>query len=140
MGKWIELIVPLYPNGKRGRPPRGIEIMPRMFQVQAWFNLTNEGVEDAIDGRYAIGKFVGIGVMTEQTPDATTLLHFRHLSEEHHDGEAVFVAINRLMDEAGHIMHGGTIVDATIINAPSSIKNAQKARDPEMRQTKKGGE
>ena len=138
--EWVALIVPLYPNGKRGRPPRGIETMLRMFLVQAWFNLSDEGVEDAIYDSYALRKFVGINFMTEQVPDATTLLHFRHLLEAHHLGKAMFGAIKRLMDETGHIMHGGTIVDATIINAPSSTKNADHRRDPEMRQTKKGNE
>ena len=138
--EWISLIEPLYPNGKRGRPPRGIEVMLRMFLVQAWFALSDEGVEDAIYDSYAIRKFVGIDFLTEQAPDATTLLHFRHLLEENNLCKAMFDAINRLMDETGHIMHGGTIVDATIINAPSSIKNTSHARDPEMHQTKKGNE
>ena len=138
--EWISLIEPLYPNGKRGRPPRGIEVMLRMFLVQAWFTLSDEGVEDAIYDSYAIRKFVGIDFLTEQALDATTLLHFRHLLEENNLCKAMFDAINRLMDETGHIMHGGTIVDATIINAPSSIKNTSHARDPEMHQTKKGNE
>lgn len=138
--EWVSLIVPLYPNGKRGRPPRGIEVMLRMFLVQVWFTLSDEGVEDAIYDSYAIRKFVGIDFLTEQAPDATTLLHFRHLLEENNLCKAMFDAIKHLMDETGHIMHGGTIVDATIINAPDSTKNASHARDPEMHQTKKGNE
>lgn len=78
--------------------------------------------------------------MTEQVPDATTLLHFRHLLEESNLGRAMFEGIRRFMDETGHMLHGGTIVDATIINAPSCSKNAEHARDPEMHQTKKGNE
>ncbi|MEG2261808.1 MAG: IS5 family transposase [Clostridia bacterium] len=138
--EWIDLIMPLYPSGKRGCPLRGIEIMLHMFLVQGWVNLSDEGVEDAIFDSYAIRKFVGVDFLSEQAPDATTLLHFRHLLEEHHLGKATFGAIKHLMDETGHIRHGGTTVDAAIINAPSSTKNAQKARDPEMHQTKKGNE
>lgn len=114
--------------------------MLRMYLVQAWFNLSDEGVGDAIYDSYALRKFVGIASMTEQAPDAATLLHFRHMLEESQLGRAMFEGIKRFMEETGHIMHGGTIVDATIINAPSSTKNAEKKRDPEMHQTKKGNE
>ena len=138
--EWVGLIQPLYFKGKRGRPPRGIETMLRMYLVQAWFNLSDEGVEDAIYDSYALRKFMGVDFLSEQVPDATTLLHFRHLLEENDLGRAMFEGIKRFMDETGHIMHGGTIVDATIINAPSSTKNAEHARDPEMHQTKKGNE
>ena len=88
--------------------------------------------EDAIYDSYAFRKFMNIDFMKEQVPDATTLLKFRHLLEENHLGEEFFKAINRVMEATGHIMHGGTIVDATIISAPSSTKNAEKKRDPEM--------
>lgn len=81
-----------------------------------------------------------IDFVNEQVPDATTLLKFHHMIEKNHIGEVFFNAIKRVMDATGHIMHGGTIVDATIINAPSSTKNAEKKRDPEMHQTKKGNE
>ncbi len=139
-GEWVELIKPLYFKGNRGRPPRGIEIMLRMYLLQCWFNLSDEGVEDAICDSYAFRKFMGINFMEEQAPDATTLLHFRHLLEESKLGEAMFKAIQMGLEHGGCIMHGGTIVDASIINAPSSTKNAEKARDPEMHQTKKGKE
>lgn len=112
--------------------------MLRMYLLQIWFNLSDEGVEDAIYDSYAFRKFMNIDFMEEQAPDATTLLKFRHLLEENHLGEVFFKAINRVMEATGHIMHGGTIVDATIISAPSSTKNAEKKRDPEMYQTKKG--
>ena len=111
-----------------------------MYLLQVWFNLSDEGVEDAIYDSYAFRKFMGVDFVEEQVPDATTLLKFRHLLEENHLGEEFFKAINRVMDATGHIMHGGTIVDATIISAPSSTKNAEKKRDPEMHQTKKGNE
>lgn len=138
--EWVEIIRPYYPSGKRGRPPKGIEIMLRMYLLQVWFNLSDEGVEDAIYDSYAFRKFMGIDFISEQVPDSTTLLGFRHLLEENHICEEFFKAINRVMEATGHIMHGGTIVDATIINAPSSTKNAEKKRDSEMHQTKKGNE
>lgn len=138
--EWVEFVRPYYPSGKRGRPTMGIEKMLRMYLLQVWFNLSDEGVEDAIYDSYAFRKFMGVDFVEEQVPDATTLLKFRHLLEENHLGEEFFKAINRVMDATGHIMHGGTIVDATIISAPSSTKNAEKKRDPEMHQTKKGNE
>lgn len=138
--EWVEFVRPYYPSGKRGRPTKGIEKMLRMYLLQAWFNLSDEGVEDAIYDSYAFRKFMQIDFMQEQVPDATTLLKFRHMIEKNHLGEEFFKAIKRVMDATGHIMHGGTIVDATIINAPSSTKNTEKKRDPEMHQTKKGNE
>lgn len=136
--EWVAFVRPYYPEGRRGRPTKGIEKMLRMYLLQVWFNLSDEGVEDAIYDSYAFRKFMKIDFAEEQVPDATTLLKFRHLLERNHLGEAFFAAIRRVMDESGHIMHGGTIVDATIIEAPSSTKNAEKQRDPEMHQTKKG--
>ena len=138
--EWVEFVKPYYPSGKRGRPTKGIEKMLRMYLLQVWFNLSDEGVEDAIYDSYAFRKFMGINFNEEQVPDATTLLKFRHLLEENHLGEQMFKAINYVLEQAGAMMKGGTIVDATIINAPSSTKNAEKARDPEMHQTKKGNE
>ena len=136
--EWVAYIAPYYPKGKRGRPPIGIERMLRMYLLQVWFTLSDEGVEDAIYDSYAMRKFMGIDFINEQVPDATTLLHFRRLMEKNKLSEQLFKAINDALEKNGHIMHGGTIVDATIIEAPSSTKNASKARDPEMHQTKKG--
>ena len=138
--EWVAYIAPYDPSGKRGRPPKGIEKMLRMYLLQCWFNLSDEGVEDAIYDSYAMRKFVGIDFFEEDAPDATTLLKFRRLLEKNNLNKAFFEAINRVMVESGHIMRGDTIVDATIINAPSSTKNAEKKRDPEMHQTKKGNE
>lgn len=138
--EWVAYVEPYYPKGKRGRPPIGIEKMLRMYLLQIWFNLSDEGIEDAIYDSYAMRKFMGIDFMTEQVPDATTLLNFRHLIEESGLGKAFFDAINRCLEDCGHIMKGGTVVDATIINAPSSTKNVSKSRDPEMCQTKKGNQ
>ena len=105
--------------------------------LQIWFNLSDEGVEDAIYDSYAFRKFMNIDFMEEQVLDGTTLLKIRYLLEENYLWKVFFKAINRVMEATGHIMHGGTIVDATIISAPSSTKNAEKKRDPEMYQAKK---
>lgn len=138
--EWVSVIEPYYPQGKRGRPPIGIEKMLRMYLLQIWFNLSDPATEDAIYDSYAMRKFTEIDFMTEAVPDETTLCKFRHLLEKNELNKLFFGAINRVMVQTGHMMKGGTIVDATIINAPSSTKNAQKARDPEMHQTKKGNE
>jgi IS5 family transposase len=137
---WIELIKPYYFDNKVGRPARGIEIMLRMFLLQAWFNLSDEGIEDAIYDSYAMRHFMRLDFMQEQTPDATTLCKFRKQLFENSIAQLLFNAVNEALEKRGHIMHGGTIVDATIIEAPSSTKNQDKSRDPEMHQAKKGNE
>lgn len=137
---WVEIIKPVYFDNKVGRPPRGIETMLRMFLLQAWFNLSDEGVEDSIYDSYAMRTFMNIDFMSEQVPDATTLCRFRKLLVDNGIAKLFFDAINRCLNEKGHIMRGGSVVDATIIEAPSSTKNSEKARDPEMHQTKKGNQ
>lgn len=139
--RWVELIRPYYYKqfrGKRGRRPLGIEVMLRMYLLQAWFTLSDEGVEDAIYDSYAMRKFMGLNFMQQKAPDATTLLHFRHLMERHNLSQQLFEAINQELEASGLIMRGGSIIDATIISAPTSTKNETKSRDPEMHQTKKG--
>ena len=138
--EWVGVVAPYYPGGKRGRPPMGIERMLRMYLLQIWFNLSDPATEDAVYDSYAMRKFTGIDFMGENVPDETTLCKFWHLLEENGLNKLFFDAINRVMVATGHMMKGGTIMDATIINAPSSTKNAEKARDPEMHQTKKGNE
>jgi len=138
--RWISVVTPFYYDGKKGRKPKPVATMLRMYLLQAWFSLSDEGVEDAIYDSYAMRRFMGLDFAVQQVPDATTLLHFRHLLEEHKLGEKLFEAQNEIFDEQGWIMRGGTIVDATIIAAPSSTKNASGARDPEMRQSKKGNQ
>ena len=137
---WVAMIAPFYPSGKRGRPPRGIEVMLRMYLLQIWFNLSDEAIEDAIYDIYAFQRFLGINFLEEDAPDATTLLKFRRLLEQHSLNKLFFDAINRVMVETGHMLKGGTVIDATIISASPSTKNAEKQRDPEMHQTKKGNE
>lgn len=137
---WVDIIRPYYFNNKRGRKPIGIELMLRMYLMQNWFNLSDEGIEDAIYDNYAMRSFMHIDFLTEQVPDATTLLHFRHLIEKNEIGEKIFSDVKARLEKAGLMMHGGTIVDATIISAPSSTKNKEGKRDPEMHQTKKGNQ
>ncbi|WP_183320107.1 IS5 family transposase [Flexivirga oryzae] len=139
--EWTGLIVPFYPTtGRRGRQPVPVETMLRMYLLQVWFSLSDEGTEDAIYDSYAFRTFLGLDFTTVQVPDATTLLHFRHLIEEHDLGKAFLDAQTRFFADQGWIMRGGTVVDATIIAAPSSTKNAAGARDPEMHQTQKGNQ
>lgn len=137
---WVEIIRPYYYNNKRGRRPRDLEMMLRMYLMQNWFNLSDEAMEEAIYDSYAMRNFLGINFLEEQVPDATTLLHFRHLLEKHKLGEKIFEDVLERLEKAGLIMHGGSIVDATIIAAPSSTKNKDGKRDPEMHQTKKGNQ
>jgi len=138
--EWTGLIMPYYPSGKRGRPTRGAEIMLRMYLLQNWFNLSDEGVEDAIYDSYAFRKFMGLNFLEEQTPDATTLCKFRKLLDNNGITKLFFDAMRGFLDKHGKLMHGGTIVDATIVDAPTSTKNAEGKRDPEMHQVKKGNQ
>jgi IS5 family transposase len=137
---WVGLIEPFYYSGTKGRKPKPIETMLRMYLLQVWFSLSDEGVEESIYDSYAMRGFMGLDFAVEQVPDATTLLHFRHLLEEHRLGEKLFEEQNQIFEKEGWIMRGGSIVDATIIAAPSSTKNATGTRDPEMHQTKKGSQ
>ena len=138
--EWVGIIRAYYPTGKRGRRPIDLELILRMYLLQVWFNLSDPGTEDAIYDSYAMRRFTGIDFLKDSVPDETTLCKFRHLLEEHGLNKLFFEAINRVMAETGHIMKGGTIVDATIIDAPSSTKNEEKKRDPEMHSTKKGNQ
>ena len=139
--EWCALVEPYYPSGRRGRPPRGVETMLRMYLVQNWFNLSDEGVEDAIYDSYAFRKFMKVDFMgDEQAPDATTLCKFRKLLNDNGVAKQIFETIKTFLERHGKIMHGGSIVDATIISAPESTKNAEKKRDPEMHSVKKGNQ
>ena len=141
---WRELckvIKPFYPKPKgAGRPPVGLERMLRIHFLQHWFNLSDPAVEEALYDSRAMRRFVGIDLGREPAPDETTVCKFRHLLEAHNLGDQLFVLINEYLQENGLKVSTGTIVDATIIDAPSSTKNKDKARDPEMHQTKKGNQ
>ena len=136
----VALIEPYYYKNHLGRRPKGIETMLRMYLLANWFNLSDEAVEDAIYDSYAMRKFMGIDFVEGSVPDATTLCKFRKLMNENGLGEKYFAACKEFLEQHGRIMHGGTIVDATIIDAPSSTKNAEGKRDPEMHQTRKGNQ
>lgn len=139
--EWIDIVKPYYPTGKRGRPPRGVETMLRMYLLANWFNLSDEGAEDAIYDSYAFRKFMKVDFIgEEQVPDATTLCKFRKLLNDEGITKLLFDTIKTFLDRHGKLMHGGTIVDATIVEAPSSAKNTENQRDPEMHQVKKGNE
>ena len=134
------LIEPFYPKPGNGRPPVGVERMLRIYFLQHWFNLSDPAVEETLYDSRAMRRFVGIDLGREPVPDETTVCRFRHLLEEHDVGRQLFDEVQRHLTAKGLKVATGTIVDATIINAPSSTKNADKARDPEMHQTKKGNQ
>ena len=142
---WKELaavIEPHYPKATSagGRPPVGLERMLRIHCLQLWFDLSDPAVEEALYDSLAMRLFVGIDLGREPVPDETTVLRFRHLLERHALGERIFETVGRVLVQRGLRLSKGTIVDATIIAAPSSTKNAEGQRDPEMHQTKKGNE
>ena len=141
---WRELcdvIEPFYPKVEgAGRPPIGIERMLRIHFLQHWFNLSDPAVEEALYDSRAMRNFVGIDLGREAAPDETTVCKFRHLLEAHNLGKQLFALIAEYLDENGMKVRTGTIVDATIIDAPTSTKNRRKERDPEMHQTKKGNQ
>jgi IS5 family transposase len=136
-----EVIEPFYPKPEgAGRPPIGIERMLRIHFLQHWFNLSDPAVEEALYDSRAMRNFVGIDLGKEPAPDETTVCKFRHILEANNLGERLFVLVGQYLSENGIKVTKGTIVDATIINAPTSTKNSEKARDPEMHQTKKGNQ
>lgn len=141
---WADLtaaIEPFYPKAEGpGRPPVGVERMLRLHCLQQWFNLSDPAVEEALYDSRALRHFVGIDLGREPVPDETTICKFRHLLEAHQLGEQLFARIREYLATQGLQVSRGTIVDATIIAAPSSTKNRQKERDPEMHQTKKGNQ
>lgn len=138
---WSELcalIEPFYPKAGNGRRPVGVERMLRIYFLQQWFNLSDPAVEEALYDSLAMRSFVGIDLGREPVPDETTACKFRHLLEKHEIGRQLFEQVHVHLEKHGIKVAKGTIVDATIISAPSSTKNAAGERDPDMHQTKKG--
>lgn len=138
---WRELctrIEPVYPKPGHGRPPIGVERMLRIYFLQHWFNLSDPAVEEALYDSPVMRAFVGIDLGREPAPDETTVCKFRHLLEQHRLDRVLFDTVTAYLRERGITVSTGTIVDATIISAPSSTKNASGSRDPEMHQTRKG--
>jgi IS5 family transposase len=134
----VALVAPHYPKPGNGRPPMPLERMLRGYFMQQWFNLSDPQAEDALYDIEPMRRFAGIELAEEVVPDETTILRFRHLLEKHRLTEAIFAQVRTLLEARGLMLKSGTIVDATIINAPSSTKNESKARDPQMHQTRKG--
>src|SRR5271167_3072904 len=134
----VRLIEPHYPKAGQGRQPLGLEKMLRIYFLQQWFNLSDPQAEDAIYDSESMRRFARVELGEEVVPDETTILRFRHLLEKHGLTQAIFNSITGLLEERRLLLRSGTIVDATIIAAPSSTKNASASRDPEMKQTRKG--
>jgi IS5 family transposase len=140
---WDELLAviePHYAKGDRGRPPMGLERMLRIYFMQQWFNLSDPAMEDGLYDSESMRRFAGVDLGDDAVPDETTILNFRRLLETHHLTAKLFARTNRYLEQQGLLVKSGTIVDATIINAPTSTKNESGERDPEMRQTKKGNQ
>lgn len=134
----LRLIEPYYPKAGNGRQPLGLEKMLRIYFVQQWFNLSDPQAEDSLYDSESIRRFVRIELGEDVVPDETTILRFRHLLEQHGLTAKIFALVKELLAAKRLLLKSGTIVDATIIAAPSSTKNARKTRDPEMKQTRKG--
>ena len=139
-GELCALIEPHYPKAGDGRPPIGVERMLRMYFLQQWFNLSDPAVEEALYDSAVMRSFVGIDLGREPVPDETTVCKFRHLLKEHQLGGEILETVNVYLQGHGIRLTTGTIVDATIIAAPSSTKNREQELDPEMHQTKKGNQ
>ena len=138
---WHELcalVEPCYPKAGNGRPPVGVERMLRIYFLQQWFSLSDPAVEEALYDWSVMRGFVDIDLGCEAVPDETTVCKFRHLLEQHGLGEQILGTVNLHLQAKGVRITTGTIVDATILHAPTSTKNRQQKRDPEMHQTRKG--
>ncbi|MGQ0646786.1 MAG: IS5 family transposase [Gemmatimonadaceae bacterium] len=134
----VALIAPHYPTAGRGRRPLALETMLRVYFLQQWFDLSDPAAEDALYDSEAMRQFARVELGEDAVPDETTILRFRHLLEQHQLTEQLFAAVRGLLETQGLLLKAGTIVDATILHAPSSTKNATDTRDPEMHQTRKG--
>jgi transposase, IS5 family len=134
----LAMIQPYYPKAGQGRQPLGLEKMLRIYFLQQWFNLSDPQAEDAIYDSESMRRFAQVELGDDLVPDESTILRFRHLLEQHELTKAIFDAVAALLEERRLLLRAGTIVDATIIAAPSSTKNATATRDPEMKQTRKG--
>ncbi len=134
----IELVTPYAPEGRRGRPPFAVETMLRIHFMQQWFTLSDPAMEEALHDVPMFRDFAGLGGWSERLPDESTILRFRHLLEQHKLAPLILQTVNELLRAKGLMLRAGTVVDATLIAAPSSTKNKTGERDPEMHQSKKG--
>jgi IS5 family transposase len=138
---WSDLvaeIAPFMPEGKRGRPPFPVESLLRIHFMQQWFTLSDPAMEEALHDMPLFRDFAGLGGWDDRLPDESTILRFRHALEKHKLAERILATVNLLLGAKGLMLRSGTVVDATLISAPSSTKNASGERDPEMHQSKKG--
>ena len=136
----LALVEPHYAKAGKGRQPVGLSIMLRTYFVQQWFNLSDPGVEELLYESAAVRRFVGVDLGVAPAPDETTVLRFRHLLEKHSLGGQMLDTVNEYLESKGIKIQTGTIVDASILHAPSSTKNETKQCDPEMHQTRKGNQ
>lgn len=139
---WSELVAVVAPHwggAGTGRKPTDVELLLRLHCLQLWYNLSDPGLEDAVHDRLSFQRFLRLDPLTQQVPDESTVLHFRHLLEKHHLTEAIFARVRTQLEQRGLLVKSGTIVDATILAASGSTKNAGQQRDPEMKSTQKGG-
>jgi IS5 family transposase len=142
---WAELVALIAPHapkpgGKGGRPPFAVETMLRIHFLQQWFNLSDPAMEEALYDMALFREFVGLDMGEESLPDESTILRFRHLLETHDLSVQILATVNAMLAAKGLLLQQGTVVDATLIAAPSSTKNSTGERDPEMHQTKKGNQ
>ena len=136
----VELVAPFAPEGRRGRPPFSVETMLRIHFMQQWFTLSDPAMEEALHDMPLFREFAGLGGWSDRLPDETTILRFRHLLETHKLAPKILDTVNELLRGKGLLLRAGTVVDATLIAAPSSTKNSSGERDPEMHQSKKGNQ
>jgi IS5 family transposase len=136
----VQVVEPYYPKAKTGRPPFGIETMLRIHYLQQWFALSDPAMEEALHDMPVFREFAKLGDGVSRLPDETTILRFRHLLEKHDLATDMLRVVNDILQAKGLMMKKGTVVDATLIAAPSSTKNAEGERDPEMKQAKKGNQ
>ncbi len=135
-----DLIEPDYPKPGKGRPPYPLSVLLRIYFLQQWYALSDPGAEEALYDMDSMRRFAGLDLAHDAIPDETTILHFRHLLEKHDLTDAIFVSVRDYLEEKKLLLRGGTIMDATLIPAPSSTKNKAKKRDPEMTSSKKGNQ
>ena len=136
----VELVTPYAPEGKKGRPPFPVETMLRIHFMQQWFTLSDPAMEEALHDVPLFREFAGLDNWNTRLPDESTILRFRHLLETHKLAAQMLKVINDLLRAKGLMLKAGTVVDATLIAAPSSTKNGSGERDPEMHQSKKGNQ
>ncbi len=137
--RMLAVIEPVYPKSGNGRRPYPLETMLRIHCIQQWYNLSDGAMEDALYEIASMRLFAKLS-LDQAIPDRTTIMNFRHRLEQHQLARQLFESINQWLSDAGIMMTQGTLVDATIIEAPSSTKNKRQQRDPEMHQTKKGNQ